>query len=146
METKVFKGCGERFARREGTKPSHWARRRFCSRGCAIRSAPQPTAEQRRGPGRGEEHPRWKGRGIDKQSGYVWIRLPGWTRSKLEHRHVMEQHLGRALTSEETVHHRNGDKTDNRLENLELWSSRHPRGQRVEDLVAFAREVLDLYG
>ena len=71
--------------------------------------------------------------------------LTGGNAHALEHRLVMAVLLGRALVDGESVHHRNGDRLDNRPENLELWSSRQPAGQRAEDKLAFAYELLALY-
>ncbi len=58
----------------------------------------------------------------------------------------MEQKLGRKLLPGETVHHINGKRADNRPANLELWLKRHPPGQRVEDHVKWARNLLMHYG
>jgi len=63
-----------------------------------------------------------------------------------EHRFIMSEVLGRPLLAEENVHHRNGNRLDNRPENLELWVKSQPCGQRVQDLVVWARDLLERYG
>lgn len=83
--------------------------------------------------------------------GYRYVHAPNHpmadsARRVAEHRLVMAEALGRSLLPHENVHHVNGDKLDNRLSNLELWSTWQPRGQRVADKVQWAREVLALYG
>jgi hypothetical protein len=86
---------------------------------------------------------------LDK-SGYVLLYLPNHPNCSVngqyaEHRLVMEQKLGRYLVKGENVHHINGVRDDNRPENLELWSSRQPKGQRIEDKVEYAMEILTQY-
>ena len=80
------------------------------------------------------------------EDGYVYIKVVEGDRWKREHRHIVEQHLGRPLGPKEEVHHMNADKTDNRLENLELWSHSQPPGGRVRDKLNWVADFLIEYG
>jgi hypothetical protein len=62
-----------------------------------------------------------------------------------EHILVMERLLGCYLLPDESVHHLNGVRDDNRPENLELWTRPQPSGIRASDAVAWAREILARY-
>ncbi len=75
----------------------------------------------------GNKNHRWKG-GIRLNNGYIHILMPNHpyadnTGYIFQHRLIMEQHLGRFLSAREKVHHINGILTDNRIENLRLFSS-----------------------
>lgn len=96
-----------------------------------------------------ESSPSWKG-GRIVQDGYVLVYRPEHPRAKKngyvrEHTVIMEESIDRYLIKGEEVHHINGVKDDNRLENLELWTHSQPSGQRVRDLILWAKELLQRY-
>jgi hypothetical protein len=123
-------------------KPRH-QRRDMVSRRCVSCAGKKMMLKR---PQTGENNYNWKGGKTMHVKGYVRIRYPNHPKMHngyvFEHLLVMEKFLGRNLMPYETIHHKNGIKDDNRIENLELWCRPHPAGQRVEDL---ARWVIETY-
>ena len=126
---------------------------------------------------KGELNNNWKGGSIIDTEGYVRVHAPenpsSWTTGYVRRaRLVLSQHLGRPLTSSEIAHHKNGDRSDDRLENLELrtasqhskahrldeWRRQHPNGElricracrliawKTEDLDSFSSDPKSLFG
>lgn len=96
---------------------------------------------------RGAENKNYKGGHLNKD-GYLVSHgedREGKWKERGFHILVMEKAIGRKLKPGETVHHKNGIRNDNQIENLELWSKRHPPGQRVEDMVSFCVDYLSEY-
>lgn len=88
---------------------------------------------------RGPRHSKWRGGRITMKSGYtrVWVGADDPLASMrnsdgyvLEHRLVMAQSLGRPLTTHESVHHLDGDRSNNTVENLQLRQRHHGEGRR----------------
>lgn len=111
METKKCETCGADFGRPKDYSAPQWERRKFCSPKCV----------------------RGRLKRLGKKTRYRKLRLDDG-RTVNEHRHIMEQSIGRPLLPSEHVHHRNGDKEDNRLENLEIINAKdHGRLHAIAD-------------
>lgn len=86
------------------------------------------------------------------QHGYVMVMVEKGNPHRMmggyvfEHRLVMGESIGRPLLKHENVHHKDGNRQNNALENLELWVTMQPSGQRPSDLVEYAKRILSLYG
>src|SRR5439155_14400085 len=100
--------CGTEFVRPAGERP-----RKYCTKRCSEEASRSPLGYTRR------------------RHGYLVFHTG--KAEILVHRILMEGRLGRPLTDTETVHHINGQREDNRPENLELWDHAQPHGQRVSD-------------
>lgn len=107
------------------TKIQQVNRGAYCCKSCSAFHSQQNRLKQER---------------VKHKEGYILIHKPGHPNGiglrkeyVLEHRWVMEQSLGRLLEKYENVHHKNGVRDDNRLENLELWKIKQPPGVRSVD-------------
>jgi hypothetical protein len=124
-----------------------------CDRPAELRQLCRPHANRKHkfGDVRADQPIREVGGGTISH-GYRTVRVPAELRHltngeqrTAEHRLVMALMLGRPLFSDESVHHRNGDRLDNSPGNLELWSRWQPSGQRTGDKIAHALDVLRRY-
>lgn len=112
---------------------------------CKADGCEEPVKRNKKGHGMGHCLGHYGLRGNYRPPGTRYKDRDGYVQVKLEdgrvigeHRLVMERQLGRSLARGENVHHKNGNRADNRPENLELWYSPQPYGQRVEDLLRYA--------
>ena len=74
-----------------------------------------------------------RGFGTLAPTGYIYIKING--KRFFEHRLIMEKHIGRKLCRRETVHHRDGNRSNNKISNLQLKINAHSPGQTLKDLI-----------
>lgn len=130
---KNCEGCGEEFL---SPGSAYNSKTRFCGRKCSGRYSGSQVY--------GKRCYQYKGGKRINAAGYIEILISPEEKIKrgrarrymLEHRLVIEKEIGRYLQPYEQVHHKNGDKEDNRIENLELWEKKHSLpGVRSSDTI-----------
>ena len=143
---RVCEDCGHKFFSKHGGKRCEKCRKNIDRYYCLIHHRKLkgiPLDKPIRKRNHGSERANVNGYIQIKAKGHPNAMKSGWVH---EHTFVMSQHLGRPLFKHESVHHKNGIRDDNRIENLELWSKHQPAGQRVEDKIAWAKCYLEELG
>ena len=114
--------CNKTFAKKSYDSKKYWLVKKFCSIKCSgtlfKKGVPLPEEHKENLRSiRGSKHPSYKG-SVTMMNGYNRITHPQKGGLIPEHRYIMEVHLKRELTDQEHVHHINGVRDDNRIENL----------------------------
>ena len=120
--TKTCESCRNVYRVRFNASKDQIKKSRFCSNRCRGYGV-KPNKETRRKMSKShtkDKHWNWRG-GRRKALGYVMVKGSP-KKYKQEHRLIMEKHLKRKLRTDEIVHHKNGNKSDNRIENLEVMT------------------------
>lgn len=131
----VVDGCDKASTASKGMCPMHYYRQR-------VHGHHGPAEPSRRAKGSGTEHNGYRLKPCPPR----WASMATKQGLAMEHRIVMADKLGRALTRAETVHHKDGDRLNNSPDNLELWVGNHGSGQKLEDALAAARALLAAHG